>query len=176
MLIIYTTRWLITVSAQCVLIWFKILQTSCSTLWFWHVFFFFLSVDMALASRICTSMFGCNSSWLHPHLVSSMYQEKWLIRTILLTHVLFSMFNVMPGHDVWSLLPYSIHGKFLHYSCCGSSEAQEQESETKESVKRNKKYQECCLPCSCFTKNSYNHLLSLTLFAIINMLSTNSAG
>lgn len=48
---------------------------------------------------------------------------------------LFSLIShVMPGFDVWSVFPYSLHGEFLHHSCCSSSEAQEQETETKESV------------------------------------------
>lgn len=52
----------------------------------------------------------------------------------MLTHVLFSMFHMMPGHDVRSLLPHSVHGKLLHHRCCGPPQGQEQESETKESV------------------------------------------
>lgn len=45
----------------------------------------------------------------------------------MLTHVTFSLFHMMPGLDVWALLPSFVPGKLLHHRRCGSSEAQEQE-------------------------------------------------
>lgn len=63
----------------------------------------------------------------------------------MLTHVLFSVPHMMPGFDVWSQLPYSVHGELLHHCCCGPPEAQEQESETKDTVIHTNK-----LNMSCF--------------------------
>uniref|UniRef100_A0A3B3BAL5 Transmembrane protein 120A n=1 Tax=Oryzias melastigma TaxID=30732 RepID=A0A3B3BAL5_ORYME len=43
----------------------------------------------------------------------------------------------MAGPGLWALLPYSLHGEFLHHSCCRSSKIQEEKSEIKESVMKN---------------------------------------
>lgn len=63
------------------------------------------------------------------------------LEDIMLTPVfsVCSFFHVMPGFDVWPVLPHSLHGKFLHHSRCGSSKAQEQKTKTKESVIENNK-------------------------------------
>ena len=77
----------------------------------------------------------------------------------MLSHVWFSIFSVlhvMPGLDVWSLLPHSVHGEFLHHCCCGPSEAQEQESEIKESVIHNNEI-EYYLTWSSDKESSYRY-------------------